>query len=615
MRTVPCMGEKGHVGDTTRTSTPYVRLLGAVCVCADGREVRLPSSSQRRLIARLALEPRVTVRSAVLCEWLRVQPAGLRAVVSRARRLLGSSVLCTDPIGYRLDAATDIERFEKLVESAVASDDLTTYDEALRLWLGPVLAEFEHESWAAGTVARVDELHCVAIEGRAAALIQIGRAGEAVAVLESYLANHPLRDRAQGLFMLALAAQGRQAEALRSFQAYRQYLAEEVGTVPSAHVRALERWVASDGEEPPDATWPHPGKRAPNRAAPVPRRDGVPVAWAASIPAFRSSLVGREGDAVDVLADLGTGRVVTLVGEGGVGKTRLASHIGDRLLAAGRVALFVELAAATNPGEVIGAIAERIGAPEHAGIEAVAAYLVAQTGGQNVVMVLDNCEHVVDGVAGAVDRLVTGCPTLSVLATSRQSLAVEGERIRRLAPLDPYGAATELFLDRADAAGAPLGHDHNEDVATICERLDGNPLAIELAAQRVAALGLQTLLAELDDRFTLLSGGWRGRPDRHRSLRAVVQWSDRLLTPHERTVFRALGAIGEEFDVDAAERVVAASRTAAVSVVATLVALVDKSMVVAVPGSDPARFRLRHTLRAYALAAYETSPDLVYGTV
>lgn len=552
----------------------------------------------------LALHSGSTMRAAHLADVLGVQLGALRATVSRVRRLIGDDVLISDPIGYRLDATTDTAAFVDLVARGVAGEGIDCFDRALALWHGPAIDEFATDEWAAASVVHMEELRRVAIEGRGAALISAGRVGEATAALEMHLADHPLRDRAHGLLMLALASDGRQAEALRVYQRYRHHLAEQIGTVPSADVTALERWIAEPTTTPLDPMWP---TRAPSleTASGTMRARRLPD----NVPTFRSSFVGRRVETDTILLALRNGRTVTVVGEGGVGKTRLAATVAAQLVETGLQVWFIELASMNDGADLVGTVAAQVGAPVLNALDGLQGFI----GNSHSVLVLDNAEHLLDDVADLVDILLASCPALLVLTTSRVPLGIEGERVVRLSPLDPQIDAPELFLARAESAGAALRPDQRDDVESLCSRLDGNPLAIELAATRVAALGLRAVIDGLDDRFTLLSGG-RGRDGRHRTLRAVVEWSDRLLSPHERAVFRILGVFSGGFEIDAAQHVVHGGGLSDVSVLPTLVALVERSMVVAEPAVAGTRFRLLDTLRAYALEQLTLEGELAVAT-
>ena len=310
-----------------RTAAGCVQLLGAIRFVTDeGQTVDLPSVSQRRLLAALALASGATLRPEYLSDLLDVSPGALRTTVSRLRSRLGDDVISTDAVGYRITAAVDTAVFtELLLESPDLPDRLVAIDEALALWDGDVLDEFRHEPWAEAEAARLDELRCVAIEERAELLMDRSRAGEAVAELEAHVAAHPLRDRARALHIQALASDGRQADALRAYQDYRTVLAEETGTEPSALVRSIERRVAAgwSGTLDDEGSSAPVGETVtrPTFAVPLP---GV-LAQGPVLVGRRRELTWLEGELVQARA--GAMRVVLLSGEAGIGKTTLLAAL------------------------------------------------------------------------------------------------------------------------------------------------------------------------------------------------------------------------------------------------------------------------------------------------
>jgi DNA-binding SARP family transcriptional activator len=247
--------------------TAHVRLLGAVRFITDqGEVIDLPSAAQRRLLAALAVAGGTTQRTEHLSDTLELSTGSLRTTVSRLRARIGDDLIQTDTTGYRVTCAVDATMFtDLLAERSDNPDRLAALERALGLWHGNVLDEFRHEPWAAPEVARLDELRALAVENRAEVLIARSRAGEAVAALETHIAAHPLRDRPRGLLMEALASDGRQADALRAYQAYRAFLAEETGTEPSALVRSIERRIAAGwvgGDDPVDRGTGHRRRRS-----------------------------------------------------------------------------------------------------------------------------------------------------------------------------------------------------------------------------------------------------------------------------------------------------------------------------------------------------------------
>ncbi len=334
---------------------------------------------------------------------------------------------------------------------------------------------------------------------------------------------------------------------------------------------------------------------------------GADDAIRTALPAPRSSLVGRELDAQHVVALLRHERVVTLTGVGGVGKTRLALRVAAELRDRVADVWFVGLGGITDPGDVAAAVALAVGAGGAAG-PALAAATGALSGSPGL-LVVDNCEHVIDAAAAVVDALATACPELRIVATSREALAVDGEQVVNVRPLPITTAAVELFRERAAAAGVTLGDGHRAAIEALCARLDGLPLAIELAAARAATLGVAAIVDGLDDQ-ALLRSGRRGASGRHGTMQATIEWSYRMLDPDEQRLFRRLAAFADGFELDAVQHVGGAVGIAPVAATRHLESLVHKSMVAADASGPGVRFRLLETVRAYArdqLAAHGES--------
>lgn len=315
------------------------------------------------------------------------------------------------------------------------------------------------------------------------------------------------------------------------------------------------------------------------------------------LPTPRSSLVGRATDVERVVGLLGCHRIVTLTGVGGVGKTRLALHASAESAAAFRDIWFVELASVADPDDIADAIARTLGVTVARDARAAVG---AMLGGERTLLVVDNCEHVVDGVADLIDQLTAECPSLSVLATSREPLGIEGEHVVPVRPLDAATTAVELFRQRAESAGADVAAFDPAVVEQICRRLDGLPLAVELAAARAATLGAAAILDALDDRFLVLRGGRRRALDRHGTMRSTIDWSHRLLLPEQQRLFQWLAVFPNGFELDAARHVAAALGIDEFTATEHVASLVHRSMLATESAPGGVRYRMLETMRAYA---------------
>ncbi|MFF4099692.1 ATP-binding protein [Streptomyces sp. NPDC001903] len=568
-------------------------------------------------------------------------PAALQALVARLRRALGGrDTVLADPVGgYRLAVAdrddVDLHRFTRLAregarqlpaEPATAAATLRT---ALALWRGPALADLPEPartSHAAGPEAH----RTAALRARIDAELRSGAADPASLLpeIEALIAEHPYDEPLRAQQLRALRAAGRPAEALAAYERTRRTLADALGTNPGPELTALHADLLRPA--PPTTTAPAPAP-AVHHAAPKPPGEPTPPAPRPPEPAGNlrprlTSFVGREPELAGLRSDLARLRLVTLVGPGGSGKTRLAEHAAA---ADPEPGWLVELARLDQPAAVPGAVLSALGlregtlvAREKAPADDPAAQLVEHCANRRLLLVLDNCEHVIGAAAELAEHLLTHCPGVRILATSREPLGVPGETVRPLDPLPP-DPAHRLFADRA-AAVRP-GFTPDEDpaaVAEICARLDGLPLAIELAAARLRLLTPRQIADRLDDRFRLLTGGARTHLPRQQTLRAVVDWSWDLLDDRERTVLRRLSVFAGGCDLAAAEAVCAAASTlddpgtfaaagtlddpgtlAAAGILDVLGSLVDKSLVIAAPAPDGGtgmRYRLLETIREYA---------------
>jgi len=603
-----------------------VGVLGPLEVEADGRITEIAGARLRVLLARLALDAgrMVTVESLSQALWPDEVPGdpghALQSLVSRLRRALpGPAALRSVPGGYCLDLApeaVDALRFERLAREgrrAFSDGDAEAaarrLREALALWRGEPLADVADAPFAVPAIVRLSELRLAAIEDRVAAdLERPADRAQLIAELAHLTAAYPLRERLRCLLVQALHADGRQAEALATYQAYRELLADQLGADPGPELQAAHLAVLR-GEQGPQQM----GGRRPrgNLRAPL------------------SSFVGRQEERARLARQLNEGRLVTLTGPGGAGKTRLAITVAAAAAGDFRGGVWLaELAPVTDPGDVAHALTSALGLRDEgvaggAGAGRDALSLLAEAvGATETLIVLDNCEHLIGAVAAVAEELLGRCPRLRMMATSREPLRVAGEVLCPVPPLglpEPGGSAAEamsspavrLFTDRA-AAMAPgfMVTDTNAAaVGEVCQRLDGLPLAIELAAARLRSLPLAELAARLGGRFGLLTAGTRTAPPRHRTLHAVVAWSWDLLNGEERALAERLSVFPGSITPHSAEAVRAHQRPAGPPALDLLTALADKSLLQAVPGSA-ARYRMLETIREFGLARLTAAGEL-----
>lgn len=641
-------------------------ILGATQVSDVDGGVVLPGGPRRRaLLALLLLDAGRVVTAERLIDGLYGEepPAGvanaLQSQVSRLRQALGRPIEFS-PAGYRLAIDpddVDAHRFERLSaegRAALAAGDPARaaglLREALDLWRGPALADVGDAPFARPQMARLEELRVSAAEDRMEAELVLGGHRGLVAGLRQLVDAHPLRERLRGQLMRALYGSGRQSEALEAYEAARAELAETLGADPGPELAAVHLAVlrGDPGLTPvahahvPRGTSPMTAAAAP--AAPVTAAPAPPGPRFA-LPAQLTSFVGRDEELDRIGRQLSEGRLVTVIGPGGAGKTRIAVEAAGRY---GGESCFVELAGLTDAAEVPHAIQGALGLRE-AGVMPGAgpapdpvARVAAALADRPLLLVLDNCEHVVGEVARIAGRLLGDCGRLRVLATTREPLGIPGETLCPIPPLrlpppgtDPARAlafpAVRLFTERAVAVQPDFELAADLDaVLRVCAALDGLPLAIELAAARLRSMSASEIGSRLgalsaapergeygpgvrpDERFRLLSRGSRTAQPRQKTLRGVVDWSWDLLTGPERAVLRRVSVFAGGWTLVAAEAVCAdraddegATREAGVDgldVLDLIDSLVDKSLVVAhrPDGADGVRYRMLETIRAYA---------------
>ncbi|MEU1917996.1 AfsR/SARP family transcriptional regulator [Streptomyces massasporeus] len=634
-------------------STRYeFRVLGPLEVLRDGRPVRIDAAKVRLLLAALLAEANqvVTVETLVNRLWGENPPGRARNTlqnyVLRLRRALGcpagGAPVFTRPHGYVIETAPDaldLHRFTALVRQGraalaegAAARAAPLLGEALGLWRGDPLSDLPAHL-VRGVVAALDEQRLDALELRIDADLALGRAADVLPELRGLIGEYPLREHFWAQRMLALFHCGRQGEALESYREVTALLADELGVAPGAGLRQVHQRLLAAA---PDLI----GERAARAAAPS--REG-------DLPVEMTTFVGRETQVAQVRRLLGTARLVTLTGVGGVGKTRLALRAAAE--AAPSFADGVRLAdlAPLSDADLLDrAVSEALGLRDQSA-RPVADAVADHLRDRRLLLVLDNCEHLVEHVAALVLRLARTAPGLRVLATSRQRLGTPGEHVLTVPPLtlpavegtpggtparrqpaveasgdvavraaaaaatdvpassdtdDPLlrSEAVRLLLDRA-AGSAPafrLTARNRQAVAQLCLRLDGIPLAVELAAVRLSAMTAEEILERLDDRFRLLSVPRPRTSARdHHTLRGIVDWSYDLCTEGERLLWNRLSVFSGGFDLEAAETVCAGEGVPREDVLDLLAGLVDKSIVAVNSSGDRARYSLLETIRQY----------------
>lgn len=588
-----------------------IGVLGPLEVEVGSMSRRLGSETQRTLLAALTVHAGSVVSTDRLIDiiWGEDPPASalrsLRTYIYRLRSALGQNQsgrepIVTRPPGYVLDpsALTEVDawRHEALLSDATEttldpSSRLHLVDEALSLWRGPAYAEFADEEFARGEALRLDESKRVAAEVRCESLIDLGRHDEAIGELDAIVDRHPHRERPRELLMRALYRSGRHGDALAVCNDLRTRLRDELGLDIPPVLAALEVDIL---------------RQAPDLAGNSSGPDSRARPGATALPAERTRLVGRD-DVIRSLNDaIETDPLVTLVGPGGVGKTRVALAVARARHATHPAPVWwCELAPVDDGRDVGYVVASSLQArpDDRPPIDAVVEHLRHRSG----LLVLDNCEHVIEGVLPLVQTILNDCPNIAMLLTSRSVLEVMGERVLRLQPLEATGedpdrpdSALEMLLDRIRTTREDLVADRGErrQLAELCRRLDGLPLAIELAASRLRSINPVDLLDRLDERLDVV-GVDRGSGGRHRTLRSVLEWSLGLLSRTERQLFLRLSVFAGTFTLDAAEQVASGEGIARDEVVDLLARLVDHSLVVAVPGGGRVRYVLLETLRIH----------------
>jgi predicted ATPase/DNA-binding SARP family transcriptional activator len=582
----------------------------------DGVVADVPGARLRGLLIALALEPGRAVPKATLVDWIwggrppSDATNALQRLVSRLRKALPEGLVEGQPDGYRLQVepdGVDAVRFERLVGQARNDDGprrVWLLREALALWRGAAMQDIGLlESGALdAAVIRLEGLRLAAMEDRFDAEIGLGHGAALVTELTDLVTAHPVRERLVAALMRALVATGRDTEALLVYQRTRETLADTLGVDPSPELSALHVALLR-GEL---------GRRQEDRKT--------------NLRAELTSFVGRDSDVDAVRELIAEHRLITLIGPGGSGKTRLVTETARTLL--GDLpdgAWLVDLAAIGADGDkgdgnnaaqaTLAALRLRDALLGAAPDAERTDRLIAAIREREMVLILDNCEHVIESAATFAHRVLGECRRLRILATSREPLGITGEALWPVAPLvlpaedaNPgeieSSPAVQLLRDRAGAVRKDLATDAHtlSTMARVCRALDGMPLAIELAAARVRTMSLDQLADRLDDRFRLLTGGSRTALPRHRTLRAVIDWSWELLTDAERVVLRRLSVFSGGASLEAADRVCAGTADTTVEtdqVLELLTSLTEKSLVLA-EGDKAPRYRMLGTIKEYA---------------
>jgi predicted ATPase/DNA-binding SARP family transcriptional activator len=578
-----------------------VRILGPLDVVAGGARVALGGHKQRAVLALLATRAGTSVSTDTLIEslWPERPPATatttVQVYVSRLRKLVGPGAIVSEAGGYRLcvdGEYLDAVCFERLARrgselraAGRAVEAATAFAEALSLWRGSALADFSFEGWAQAPIGRLEELRVSAIEDRIEADLASGRHAELVGELESLIAEHPLRERLRGQLMLALYRGGRQADALKAYQAARQMLIEELGIEPSPELQSLNHSILNQDK----------ALAAPPRAAA--RRGPV------KLPVPATPLVGRRRELAELKDLLGSEdtRLLTLTGPGGTGKTRLALSAAEEAAPSFPDGVhWVGLAALRDPSLVAATVAHACAVSEIPGVP-LTDTIVRSFVGKRMIVLLDNCEHLAEGVATLAAPLVEQCPELVVMASSRERLGLRSELVYAVPPMEPEDAE-ELFIKRARAIQADFEPD--EHISAVCSAVDGLPLAVELAAARVRSLSTHAIRDRLNERLSLLATRDRDVEERQRTLEATMAWSYGLLAADEQRAFRALSVFVGGCTLEAAEQVAGANLD-------LIESLLDKSLIrhrVDIAGQD--RYWMLETIREFAARELDREQEM-----
>ncbi|WGW10806.1 BTAD domain-containing putative transcriptional regulator [Saxibacter everestensis] len=596
-------------------SARQVAVLGPVLVeNADGELAEVNGARAKSLIVALGLAQGATVAASELVQviWPESAPASkaaLHTLVSRTRANCAAGLLVTHSSGYQLDvAAASIDLFEAAEADRKARQEIAEgrYSQALILaeaalgwWRGDGIDPQLSPDLADELQRRTDQLRWSLLHAKARCLVELRRFAEAVTLLQT-LCSVRLDESLEALLLKSLFGAGRNSEALDRFQQVRRRLRDELGASPSRDLQAVHTSILRGDDS-------LLGSAAESR----------PRVLSVGLRAEPNPLLGRADDVDSVEQLMMSSRLTTILGAGGLGKTRLAQEIGRRAVAGGKPAtILVELAAIRSVDDVMPALAGALGIREASATSRLATSgpgpdlrirIVDRLSERRTLLILDNCEHVVSGVARLSADLLASIESLSILATSRAPLSIAAEHIYQLNSLvtgarSSDSPAVQLFRDRADAA-RPGTSFNDAVIARLCERLDGLPLAIELAAAKVRTMTVEEIERRLDRRFSLLTSGDRSAPERHQTLLAVIEWSWNLLDPAEQKVLRRLSGFPDGFSAEAARTVADFAAgdqdDEGIDVDLALVGLVNQSLINVEERDGAMRYRMLETVREF----------------
>lgn len=607
------------------TSSLSFGLLGAMTVASEAGQIDIRGALRRRLLARLLISANRPVAVERLKEdlWEGNPPASaastLKSHVSLLRGSLGPGRLSHSDGAYVLTVAPDELDVLLFEREAAAGHEMLRHGDAggagaalggaLARWRGPALADVADTSWGEPEAVRLEEMRAAAVEGWLAARLAMGETHEVVADAEAAVFAHPLREASWAKLITALYLSGRQADALRAYQRLRELLGEELGITPSRELVLLEGAILRQDLELSSAA----GRAVTVAAKAEPASPATTIKAASSnLPRELTSFVPRQTELAAVAALVAEPGLVTLTGAGGTGKTRLALRAAADAEVSCDAVWVCELAAIDDPADVVRELASAVGYTDREGVDLAVTVAQRLAEGSNLV-VLDNCEHLLEASAAVAAKLLREAPQLRLLATSRSPLGVVGEVVHRVPSMSVPPKETDigdllefesvrLFVERAKSQQAGFNLDAGTcgSVASICARLDGIPLALELAAARLRAMSVADIEHRLDDRFRLLTTGARTSPPRQQTLELLIGWSYDLLDEQERVVLARLAVFAGGFDLSAAEAVATSEEVERLAVLDIVASLVDKSLLQVDTSGVTARYRMLETVRAYA---------------